>query len=329
MRIRIVDPSDAAALALWNGVLRTAFVEGRDGVWWDSDAAVVTQFAVPRPCRRRFAALATDEDGALLGAVDAAQLGDEPVEVSIGVLPEHRRRGIGAALWNAVCDFFPTDVVVQAETSSDAGVAFGVSVGLSVANREHRMLRATATPIEEPAAVPDIEVRTWLGAVPGELVEDWARLTSRMGEDVPVGDLTRREVPADVQRVRENEQRMADQGWILLRSMALAGDSGIGYSLMFIVASGADVIVQDDTFVDAAHRGRGVARILKTANLRALAEVPAAASARWIQTWTATGNAPMLALNESMGFQIADTMFALEGTTHPGALNDSRTLRSV
>lgn len=314
MEVRLLDTADAAALSRWNDTLRRAFVDDREGVWWDSDEAIATQFSAPKPGRRRFALIATDGHGEILGAADVAQDADAPAEVSIGVLSEHRRRGVGTALWQRACELLTGPrVIVQSETSSDAGVAFAESVGLAVANREHRMLRPASVLAMPASGTEAVGIRTWTDAVPEDLVADWARLSSRMGEDVPLGALTRITTAVDVQRVRDHEQRMSDQGWILLRSMAVAAGAGIGYSVMFISAAGADVIVQDDTFVESEHRGWGVARALKTANLRALAGIPAAASARWIQTWTAVDNQAMLALNQAMGFEVADTMTAMEG----------------
>ncbi|MFC4137288.1 MULTISPECIES: GNAT family N-acetyltransferase [unclassified Microbacterium] len=313
--IGAVDAADAAALARWNGVMRAAVVDGRDGVWWSSDDAVAEQFAHPRAGRRRFALIATDDDGSPAGAADVGIDVEEPAEVTIGVLPAYRRQGVGTMLWEGARSLLSRHAVavVQSETASDAGVAFAESHGLTVANREYRMLRPRRDPAGSVTAVPDVEVRTWSDRVPDDLVEAWAALKTGMGEAVPVGDLTRRASATDVQRVREHERRMAAQGWILVRSMAILDDVGVGYTELFVVAAGADVIVQEDTFVDAEQRGRGIARLLKAANLRALDAVPAAARSRWVQTWTAIDNTPMLTLNRSLGFQVADTLFELEG----------------
>src|SRR5699024_11961946 len=38
-----------------------------------------------------------------------------------------------------------------------------------------------------------IEVQSWVGACPEEVLEDWTRLSMQMEADVPMGDLTRSE----------------------------------------------------------------------------------------------------------------------------------------
>ncbi|MBR7512842.1 hypothetical protein KC219_22045, partial [Mycobacterium tuberculosis] len=63
---------------------------------------------------------------------------------------------------------------------------------------------------------PDWTIVSWIGMCPAELVESWARLRRQMDEDVPLGDLTRSDHHADVAAIRTYEERMAEQGWILV-----------------------------------------------------------------------------------------------------------------
>ena len=62
-----------------------------------------------------------------------------------------------------------------------------------------------------------------------------------------------------------------------------------------------------------AHRGHGVGRALKIANLRQLAAVPSAVQSHWVQTSAAPTNTAMLALNEAIGFRTVDKIFECEG----------------
>lgn len=315
MSVPVVDPVDTAALSEWSGALRRSCVEDRVGAWWPSDESVLAQFADPLPDRRRWALIHRAGDGSVVGAADVAASDGEPAEVTIGVLPAHRRQGAGTALWQAARRLLAeqTSGVVQSETWSPAGVAFAARIGLTVANSEFRMLRATASPVPDAPAVSGVDVVAWTGAVPDGLLDDWVRLNARMREDVPLGELTRRATVIDAEWVRSHEKRMTDQGWILARAMASADGRGVGYTVIFVARDGDEIIVQDDTFVDRAHRGRGIARLLKAENLRQLHSVPAAAASRWVQTSTAVDNHAMLALNRAMGFETADTSYALEG----------------
>src|SRR5699024_2107944 len=112
--------------------------------------------------------------------------------------------------------------------------------------------------------------------------------------------------------IRCHEQRMAEQGWVLVSSMAHVEDLAIGYTEIMVCAHDPEIVIQEDTLVDRAHRGRGSGRARKGGSMRQLPGGPAPASAEGVQTHTATDNEPMLALNHDLGFVVADTMTALE-----------------
>ena len=322
VRITPVDPTDREALLAWNALLGEGFNAGREAAWWASDETTLARFADPKPARRSVLLVASI-DGERVGAAGAEVDPGDPAEVEISVLPAHRRRGVGTALAAAVREALAGHAeIVQAETYSDAGVAFALAQGLRLGNQEHRMLRdlpldpAAAHPAPS-AAGPGITVRTWRGACPEELLEDWARLNTQMEADVPMGDLTRPAPRSDVEALRRTERRMDAQGWTLVRALAYDAGLAVGYTEILVSRHDPEIITQDDTLVDRAHRGRGIGRALKLANLENLAGVPELARARWIQTYTALDNAPMLALNRSLGFRGADVLSVLEGALLP------------
>lgn len=317
VRITPVDPTDREALLAWNTLLGEGFNAGREAAWWASDETTLARFADPKPARRSVLLVASI-DGERVGAAGAEVDPGDPAEVEISVLPAHRRRGVGTALAAAVREALAGHAeIVQAETYSEAGVAFALAQGLRLGNQEHRMLRDLpldpAAAHSAPSAASGISVRTWRGACPEELLEDWARLSTQMEADVPMGDLTRPAPRSDVEAIRRTEQRMDAQGWTLVRALAYDSGLAVGYTEIFVSRHDPEIITQDDTLVDRAHRGRGIGRVLKLANLENLAGVPELARARWIQTYTALDNAPMLALNRSLGFREADVLSVLEG----------------
>ena len=337
VRITPVDPTDREALLAWNTLLGEGFNAGREAAWWASDETTLARFADPKPARRSVLLVASI-DGERVGAAGAEVDPGDPAEIEISVLPAHRRRGVGTALAAAVREALAGHAeIVQAETYSDAGVAFALAQGLRLGNQEHRMLRdlpldpavlpgpsAVARPAPSAAAHPapsaagpGITVRTWRGACPAELLEDWARLSTQMEADVPMGDLTRPAPRSDVEAIRRTERRMDAQGWTLVRALAYDSGVAVGYTEIFVSRHDPEIVTQDDTLVDRAHRGRGIGRVLKLANLENLAGVPELARARWIQTYTALDNAPMLALNRSLGFREADVLSILEGELPP------------
>ena len=288
VQITPVDPADREALLAWNALLRDGFNAGREAAWWASEETTLARFQDPTP-ERTTVQLVAELDGETVG------------------------RALADAVREALAGHTE---VIQAEAYSSEGLAFATALGMRLGNQEHRLL--LDLPLERDGlhgagrAVPGLEVRTWHGAFPEDVVEDWTRLTTQMDADVPMGDLTRRAPRSDIAQTRRNEQRMDDQGWTLVRGLAHEHGVAVGYTEIFVNRHDPEILTQDDTLVDRAHRGRGIGRALKLANLENLAAVPEAASARWIQTYTALENAPMLALNRALGFREVEVLSMLE-----------------
>lgn len=321
IEIRAIGPLDTDALIQWNRTLGQGYIVGRTAAYWASPETTIATYQDPKPGRTSVQLVALC-DGVPVGAAGIDCDEGEPADVEISVLPEHRRQGIGRLLAEAVRARLRTmgAEIVQTETYRPAGVAFAESLGMSAGIREHRLL--LDLPVDPPLppaspVMPGVELRTWSGSCPDDVVEDWALLETQMNEDVPMGTLTRRQAQVSVDRVRRNEQRMDQQGWTLLRSLVRVDGVPAGYTEIFVSRHDRALVTQDDTLVDRAHRGRGLGRMLKLANLRALAELPEAAEARWVQTYTAVDNAAMLALNRSLGFREADLLTILEGPVIP------------
>ncbi|MFT3871799.1 MAG: hypothetical protein QM714_03995 [Nocardioides sp.] len=301
----------------WNEVLRVGYNASREAAWWRSPEATVAQFQSPKPGRTSVALWAIADD-LPVGAAEAHVDPDEPAEVEISVIQDRRREGIGRALAGAVREALAGAAgVVQAETYCIEGVEFARAHGMAVGNQEWRQLLDLPVPpqrlVELGQPSVGVEIRSWCGPCPDELVDDWATLVTRMDADVPMGELTRTSAATNVATVRQNEQRTRDHGNLLVRSLAQVDGKSVGYTEMFASLHGSQVVSQDDTFVDRGYRCRGIGRAMKVANLSNLMSIPEAQSARWVQTYTAVANTPMLALNKALGFRVADMMTVLEG----------------
>lgn len=317
VHIDAVDVGDSHQLVAWNEVLREGYSEQREAVWWRSPQATVSQFQSPKPGRVSLALLAV-KDGRPVGAAEAHVDTGGPAEVELAVLPMYRRQHVGLLLARAVVDSLSAHAeVAQVETYSSTGITFAEHLGLVVGNQEFRQLLTLPISIEhlESLARPTsgVEIRSWIGPCPQDLVQDWAMLTTQMNADVPLGELSRAIEATDVAVIRLNEERLQTRGYVLVRSLAQIEGEGAGYTDILVSRHDPQIVVQDDTLVEREHRGRGIGRALKVANLHQLSRVPEAASARWVQTYTATSNAPMLALNRDVGFHEADLMTVLEG----------------
>ena len=316
-RIDIVDPLDPDGLLRWNHVLQAGYAAGRRHVWSRGDEATLAQFQDPHPTRMSTLLLA-EVDGVPVGAAEAHVEPGEPADVEIAVLEPFRRCGVGRLLRDAVrAALRGSATVLRTETYSDAGVAFARSAGMTVGTRESRQVVALPVSAGTLGALSGgssgVDVLSWTGRCPDDVVEGWARLRARMSHDVPMGDLTRTPAAADIDAVRRNEQRMRDQGYLLVRSVARADGVEVGYTEILLSRTDPEIVHQDDTFVEQNVRGRGIGRALKVANLRLLQSLPESADSRLLQTYTALTNEPMLALNRSVGFEEADVLTILEG----------------
>ena len=317
LRIEPVDVADAAQLVAWNDVLRVGYGAGRTAAWWRSAEATVSQFQSPKPGRGSVALWAWADERPV-GAAEAHVDPGDPAEVGIAVIPGRRREGVGHALALAIRQALADRTeTVRSETYSQEGAAFAVAHGLSIGNREARQLLGLPVSalrlVELDRVIDGVAIRSWCGSCPEELVADWARLVGGMAADVPMGELTRSSREPDVALVRQNEHRMQAGGYLLVRSAASVDGRLVGYTELFVPTREPHVLLQDDTFVSHNHRRRGIGRALKLANLRALTALPEARTARWVQTYTAVDNTPMLSLNTELGFQEVDVMTLLEG----------------
>lgn len=334
MEIRELAVTDEEAFADWHDAMRDAYLDGRQAVWWSALEETRASFAKPSPHRRRLAIGAFDDHTCVGGAelVLPDDADTETVDVELGVRPAAHGRGVGAALWEWVVRRCAAEerTVAQLELDLPPGQEmaespsgrFALARGFTAGNVEHRMiidlpsdLHDLARRLNHTPGDPAYRVVSWTDRCPDALLSEFARLSTMMEEDVPSGEMTRTARRIDADRVRETEERMTSMGWVLARSMALDSRSrGAGYTEIMISRHEKEFLIQDDTLVDRDHRGHGLGMALKSANLHAVSELPdeLMAGRRWLQTYTATTNTPMLRVNERFGFRTVDVLHECE-----------------
>ena len=143
----------------------------------------------------------------------------------------------------------------------------------------------------------------WVGEA--EYVEDQCALFMCMSTDEPHGDDGHEEEVWNGERVRENDALRQARGARFLIAVALHVPSGhlVACTELLLAADAPEQAWQMLTVVQPAHRGHRLGLAVKVANVEALARL--APAVRVIVTGNAGVNAPMIAVNDMMGFRIA------------------------
>jgi GNAT superfamily N-acetyltransferase len=247
-------------------------------------------------------------------------------ELDIVVHPEHRRQGLGRALFargvavareegrRTITGNYVTQLPGGPER--DAGfAAFAEAMGTKPALPEvRRRLDVTTADTaswdrlyEEalPLAKGYSAVR-WIGAAPDEYVEDVAMLDGRLLLDAPMGDLDIEPEKVDVARVRANEDTQLKRGRRTYHAGMRHDDTNrlVAWTAINFDADNPDHAWQQITIVDPGHRGHRLGLIVKIENLRQTLEHEP--QTHVIDTWNAAENTHMIAINETLGYRAVD-----------------------
>jgi GNAT superfamily N-acetyltransferase len=125
-----------------------------------------------------------------------------------------------------------------------------------------------------------------------------------MSTDIPMGEQVLDEQIWDADRVRALEASLTAQNRDKVTTVARhdASDHLVGFTEVAIPLGAPESSWQHDTLVMREHRGHGLGFAMKLANLVAVHE--RYARVRQINTWNAEENAPMIAVNEDLGFRV-------------------------
>jgi GNAT superfamily N-acetyltransferase len=328
VEVRLVDPADDNELAEWTAVLRAS----DEDLWPDLIGFTlpdIRAFARHRSSSKRFDLLGAREtsDGPILGvAMMEMPLQDNTrsAEVTVAVHPAQRRRGVGTALVDAMSKHGRADgrlvlnSIVDApldRAPDHASLSFAPKVGFEPmlsGNIRHLTVpmegARTAELHAEVAQARDADgyrVLTFEAPWPADYLEDQCALFQCMSTDEPHGDEGHEEEIWDAERVGENEGLRAARGARHLIAVAQHVPSGrlVACTELCIGAESPGQAFQMLTVVAPEHRGHRLGLAIKLANLDLLAK--SAPDVRVIVTGNASVNAPMIAVNDMMGFEVA------------------------
>jgi GNAT superfamily N-acetyltransferase len=312
MEIRAVDVHDVAQLKAWYDAQEAAISHDRPHAVSRTFDALVTQVTVPSDYREHVL-LAAFEADEIVGVVElgySLQDNLHLADIEVTVRPEHRRRGIGRALYAAATAQRRSAGRTSAcgelcVVDDDGPLAFARAMGAdSVHEEDHLMLELPLADdhLRELAATAasDYEIVTWQGRCPDDLIDAYAEMRTRMNQDVPTGELDHEAVVMTPERIRAGEERLSTSYDIVVAVARRADGVMGGYSLVFL-ARGRDQVLQDDTLVMPAHRGHRLGLALKLATYAVVAaEHPDRAT---LHTWTDPENHAMYATNHAFGYR--------------------------
>jgi len=216
------------------------------------------------------------------------------------VHPRHQRLGVGSALLEPMLALVPDGIEVCGAVSIGhfAGMRFARRHGFVVSTDEdatdHLDLALLPTH-PRPAAIPDPRVRAL-----GSWLESYGETALHAVMDASVLDL-----PSDehLGRWRESDGFL-DSLDPQLSAVAFNGQTLVGFTF---VRRESNVVHILNTVVIPAARRQGLGRALKTHTVAS----PALGAAEWLTTESVRGNAPIMALNRSLGFVDVSTRFSV------------------
>ncbi len=253
-----------------------------------------------------------DDDGRVIGGA-WAELPQKDnrtfAYVEVFVIPASRRRGHGSALveaLSAACRAAGrTSMLGEATWGLDEQDAparqFAENLGFALDIMDaHRELLLPAT-LPSLVIDPAYELRSWRGECPDDLIEGYAHVRRLMVQEAPSGNAHLENEYWDQARVRSEEVKWATSGRIPQVSVAIASDGSVVGHTQLLFPDNSVEVYQWDTLVLPSHRGHGLGLALKVHTMHEAADL--LEGRRRIHTHNAASNAPMIAVNEAMGFR--------------------------
>lgn len=258
------------------------------------------------------AVLVRDDHGAAVaGGTVILPLQDntELAFVEVFVPPEHRRRGHGSTVLEALIALGSHhgrttafgEAVWAVDEETDAGRAFAEARGFDLDLVD--AVRELTLPADLPSIAldPAYTLETWRGPCPDEWLDEYADLRRILNAEAPSGEAGLENEHWDAGRVRKDEADLVRVGREMQVTVARAADGQlVGHTQLAFPGEG-DEVYQWDTLVRPAHRGHGLGLALKIRTMHAAADL--LEGRRRVTTWNAASNTHMIAVNDRLGFR--------------------------
>jgi mycothiol synthase len=289
------DPPQPYELWLKQRVDLPSWSRPRRWVAWDDDATSVAGYA--------YLGLEYTDDNRHLAWFDAY------------VRTDTRRQGIATRFVEQLVDVARSDDRTSLGAGSVEGspgehflTAFGLTKKmterksrLTIADVDRTMLEDWIAKAQERAQ--DYELVAFDDRCPDDLLEAFVELIMVMNT-APRDDFEMEDWVETPERFREREEKALAKGirrWCLIARHQPTGELA-GFTELAFPAHTDEQVWQEGTGVRPEHRDKGLGRWLKAVNLvRLMDERP---QAKYVDTWNAFSNGPMLGINVAMGFEL-------------------------
>lgn len=304
----MVELGDERAYAAFHAAYTEAHPESFDEPWGFAEKRTNL---TSDPYTEHVVLAATDGDTTVGGAwVSFPQQDNRTLAyVHVFVVPDRRRSGIGSLLLaeveRIVAERGREKVFAEATWSVD--VEQGAGSVFAAAHGYRLDLLDAIRELPLPASPPPAPWRDGYTALawrrcPDDRVDEYAVLRALLLAEAPSGDVGLEPEHFDAARVRHEEARWVEQGRVA-QTVAAVSPAGVlvGHTQLVVPEHG-ETAYQWDTLVLPAHRGHGLGLAMKAAALEEAADLLVARTR--VTTWNAASNAPMIAVNEALGYRL-------------------------
>ena len=159
---------------------------------------------------------------------------------------------------------------------------------------------------------PEYELLWLRPPFPEAHLANWCRISDSMN-DAPNEDLDLEDTVMTPEKWRSIEANLTHRGWDVHAAVAVHVPTGdfAGMTTLMYQRFHPEIAMQDDTVVHPDHRGRGLGRLLKASMAKRFMETYPEVTR--INTGNAGSNAPMLRINNEMGFKAILEISAWQG----------------